>query len=72
MSKKKQVSFMTKTVVICLSFTAAMIIACYVGRWYGIDTSHELTITSVVFGGEMILLIVKKLIDDQRGGKVHD
>ena len=55
-------SFMTFAVVFCLGFTALMIIACYIARWFGVDTTHELTITATVFGGELGGLLLKKLL----------
>ena len=61
MPEKKRIDFMMILVCFCLVFTALMIVACYVGRWYGVDTTHELTITAGLFGGELVLMMVKKL-----------
>ena len=66
MNQKAKVRFMNVMVCLCLGFTALMIVACYVGRWFGVDTSHELTVTATVFGGELMLMMGKKLIQDKR------
>ncbi|MBN1776632.1 MAG: hypothetical protein JW811_00770 [Clostridiales bacterium] len=54
--------FLKGAVVFCLGFSAFMILLCYIGRWFGVDTSHELTITSTIFGGNLVLTLIIELI----------
>ena len=61
MPEKDRLSFMSRMVAFCVGFTAVMIVACYIGRWFGVDTTHELTLTVSFFGVELAGLMVKKL-----------
>ena len=54
--------FLKGAVVFCLGFSALMILLCYIGRWFDVDTSHELTITSTIFGGNLVLTLIIELI----------
>ena len=67
-TRRERFRFMNVMVCLCLGFTALMIVACYVGRWFGVDTSHELTVTATVFGGELTLMMVKKLTQGKKEG----
>ena len=72
MPQKAKTRFMTRMVRFCIGFTAFMIIACYVARWFGVDTSHELTITATVFGGELLLTVVLKLLEKDKKEDAKD
>jgi uncharacterized membrane protein (DUF485 family) len=61
--------FLKGAVVFCLGFNAFMILLCYIGRWFGVDTSHELTITSTVFGGNLIITLIIELVKIKRAAK---
>ena len=63
MNERKRFRFMNVLVCLCLGFTALMAAACYVASWFGVDTDHELTVTATVFGGDLVLMMVKKLIE---------
>ena len=65
MNQKAKTRFMTRVVRFCIGFTAVMIVACYVARWFGVDTSHELTVTATVFGGELLLTVVLRLTEKE-------
>jgi len=65
LSKKEKIRFLTRTVQFCIRFTAVMVVACYIGRWFEVDTTHELTVTATVFGGELLLTAVLQLLDKE-------
>ena len=66
MNQKTKTRFMTRIVRFCIGFTAVMIVACFIARWFGVDTSHELTITATVFGGELLLTVVLELLKKEK------
>lgn len=65
MPTKKKFDFMMCAITFSLTFTALMFIAAMVLRCYGIDTSHETTLTATVFGGELVLGILRVISKDR-------
>lgn len=76
MNKKAKTRFMKFIVWFCILFTALVIVACYVAAWFGVDMDSVLTHTCAVFGGELLLTVVLRLlekddIDKGKGGTNH-
>jgi len=62
---KKKIDFMQLAITFSLTFTALVFVAAMVLRCFGIDTSHETTLTATVFGGELVLGILRVLSKDR-------
>ncbi len=65
MKKKSKARFMKVIVWTCIGFTALVILACYVAAWFGVDTDSVLTHTCAVFGGELLLTVVLRLLEKE-------
>lgn len=69
MNKKSKTRFMKMVVWFCIAFTALVIVACYVAAWFGVDTDSVLTHTCAVFGGELLLTVVLRLLEKESPAK---
>lgn len=69
MNKKSKTRFMKMVVWFCIAFTALVIGACYVAAWFGVDTDSVLTHTCAVFGGELLLTVVLRLLEKEGSTK---
>lgn len=65
MNNKAKTRFMKMVVWFCIAFTALVIVACYVASWFGVDTDSVLTHTCAVFGGELLLTVVLRLLEKE-------
>ena len=70
MPERKKMRFLSAIVVYCIAFTSAIIVACYVAAWFGVDTTEVLYTTRVVFGGELLLAALLELMGNGRGDGV--
>lgn len=55
-------------VTYCIALLTLVIIAVYVAAWFGVDTGNVLTASCGVFGGELLLTVLIKIM----GGKAAD
>ncbi len=69
MKEQTKARFLKSIVWTCIRFTMAVIVACYVAAWFGVDTDSVLTHTCTVFGGELLLSAVLKLAGDKDEAK---
>lgn len=73
MNKRESTRFMKRMVRFCLGFTAAVVAACYVAAWHRVDTGNVLASTCTVFGGELLLTLVLRLLEKPtKGGHADD
>lgn len=62
--KQGQKDRMLKGVVrYCIGFVTLVIVAVYIGDWFGVDSSEIVAPTCTVFGGELLLTALLKLLD---------
>lgn len=66
MNDKQKNLYMKRVVALCLSFCAVIIVATYVALWFGVDTTAVMTCGCGLFGGELVMTCVIKLISDKR------
>lgn len=55
-------------VVYCIALLTLVIVAVYIAAWYGVDTGNVLTATCGVFGGELLLTVVIKIMGGRAEG----
>ncbi len=72
MTEKQKGLYARKIVALCLLFCAVVIIATYIARWWDVDTVPVMTCCCGLYGGELLLLMVKRLMakDEPRGSKI--
>ncbi len=68
-SKNQSNRWMKGIVKYCIVFTSVVIVACYIASWFGIDTDAQLQVTAMVFGGELLMTVVIKLMGDSKEKK---
>lgn len=66
MNRKAKTRFLTRMVRFCVGFTAVVIVACYVAAWFGVDMDSVLTHTCAVFGGELLLSALLRLLEKEK------
>ena len=68
MNEKQKGRWMKRIVALCLLFCAVMVVATYIAAWFAVDTAVVMTCACVLFGGELVMTLVIKIIGD-RGAK---
>ena len=61
--------FMKYIVVYCLFYSSVMILLCYIGRWFGVDTDTVLTVTAGIFGANLISTLIIKITENKADKK---
>ena len=56
-------SYMKKIVAVCIGVIIAFAVGAYVSAWFEVDTVQVLTIVTGVFGGELVLTVLLKLLE---------
>lgn len=69
MNGKQKWSYMRIIVALCLGFLAAFCVAAYVALWFGVDTINVLKIVAAIFGGELVMMLLKKMLGIKNEGK---
>lgn len=66
MNQKQKGRYMKQIVVFCLAFLTALFVASYVLlAALGVDTEAYLTLGCGVFGGELLMTLVLRLVGDK-------
>ena len=58
-------STMTRVVWLCIRNMTVLIWACYIAAWFDVSTEPILVAGGTFWGGELLLLMVKKLTRDK-------
>ena len=58
-------STMTRIVWLCVRNMTVLIWACYIAAWFGINTEAVLIAGGTFWGGELLLLMVRKRTKDK-------
>ena len=56
-------SYMKKIVAVCIATVIVFAVASHVSAWFDVDTVPVLTIVAGIFGGELLLTVVLKLLE---------
>ena len=70
LEQKAAIGFMKVVVTICIITLIVFAVGAYVSAWYSVNTVPVLQVVAAVFGGELLLTVVLKLI--QRGEPKND
>ncbi len=67
MKGSSKTRYLKRIVAYCIALLTIVIVAVYIAAWFDVDTGNLLTATCGVFGGELLLTVVIKIM----GGKAE-
>jgi len=72
MKKKEATRFMKIIIMLCIATVIVFAAMAYLSAWFRIDTVPVLQIIAALFGGELLLTVVLKLLEKPGGSPKGD
>lgn len=69
MNQKQKSRWMKIIVAFCLIFCACFAVGAFVAMWFNVDETEILKVVFGLFGGELLMNLVIKLVKDKDGAK---